>query len=541
MSIGESRNDVFDVAVVGYGPTGLALAYWLGRAGHKTVVLERWSELYTLPRAGHVDGEVMRLFQRMGIAEVIAPESNVQKRAVIRDSDGNQLQEIMSEDSDQGWEAHYSLYQPQLERLLDAKVRDTGCVTVLQGWQAESIDKGNDGVVRIRAAAGVGDNGTWKPTGPEKTVEARWVIGGDGANSVVRKSLRSPVQDLGYQARALVIFAERLDPTIGANMPDSEVGMVLPRPYVAFRASGKRFARWEFNVNPEETSAEMSTPEKAWELIKPWGFTPETARLVRHSVFEFRTLVVENWRDGQLLVAGDAAHVMPPFQGQGMCSGQRDAAALSWRLDLVLRGISDIRLLDSYTEERKPHVLELTRNSSERGQMFWLTDPVEARKRDARMREGLVSENIKRKSGSVPPLTSGFLMKKAGALVPPAGRLSAQFKVRKSGRKALLDEHIGASWLLLAANRTMVKELGELERNLLTVLNVRTLVLGRSDEADEIEDVDGQYVKWLSDLGCSLVLVRPDLYIFGGSQDAAGTRQLFESLNEQLHLKAAKA
>lgn len=527
----------FDVAIIGYGPTGLALAYWLGKAGHNTVVIERWSDLYALPRAGHVDGEVMRLFQRMGIAESIAADSSVISHSVIIDANGEKMAKVDAEPSDQGWASHYSLYQPKLERMLDANVRSTGHVTVRQGWQADSIEEDADGHYRIGISFGVSRDGQWNATGERQAVTARWLVGADGANSIVNQYLDCDVHDLGYKARDLVIFADRLDPAVGESMPDSEVGMSLPRPYCAWRESGKRYARWEFSLHDDESSAEMSTEAKAWELIAPWGFTPDNARLIRHNVFEFETLMADRWQRGNVLLAGDAAHRMPPFQGQGMCSGQRDAAALAWRLDLVLRGVAHRDILDSYTEERKPQVLHLTKVASERAQLFWSTDPDVMRERDALMREGLAAPSPDDGYGTVPALTEGILMRIDGQVVAPAGQLSAQFPVARSGRESLLDNHVGASWLLLAVDRSLLASLRAADRDVLTQLDATEVVLGVDARQGEFEDAGGNYARWLNDLGCRLALVRPDCYIFGGAADADGVRSLFDSLRDQLHLK----
>ncbi len=535
-----SSIDEYDVAIIGYGPTGLALAYWLGRAGHRTVVIERWPELYKLPRAGHVDAEVMRLFQRMGIAREIAGNSSVTRRTVIHGADGALIAELEAENSDQGWHAHYSLFQPQLEQSLDAKVRDTGNVTVLQGWQAESIEHGEDGRLAITIASGTGDAGRWIPTGSRATVAARWLIGADGANSVVAEHAGTVYEDLGYRARALVVFAERLDATAGAAMPDADVGMLTTRPYVAFRESGKRFARWELHLRDEESAAEMGSESKAWELIAPWGFNPDNSRLVRHSVYDFCTLIAEEWRVGRILLAGDAAHRMPPFQGQGMCSGQRDAAALAWRLDLILRGVSDETLLDSYVAERRPHVFELTRNSAERGQQFTLTDPELARQRDELMKKGAASANVARRGyGSVPALVDGFLMKNGDLAVAPAGRLSAQFSVEHSGRVSLLDDHVGANWLLITRDRSVLDSLTGPERETLHRIGAQTWAVSDGAAEGGFDDIDGNYARWLSELGCRAVLIRPDSYLFGGAGDSEAVHALFASLNAQLHLKAA--
>ena len=533
--------DTFDVAIIGYGPTGLALAQLLGSAGHRTVVIEKWPELYKLPRAAHIDGEVMRLFQRMGVAEEIAGDSSITRHTRILDCDGIEIATVPAEDCDQGWCSHYSLFQPNLERTLDAKVRASGHVTVLQGWQAEAVERRADGTVAIQIASGEGDDGIWRPTGSHREVAAKWLVGADGANSLVQQVLGQAVDDLGYKSRALVIFAERLDPAVGATMPDALVGMVLPRPYVAMRESGKRFARWEFHISDEESSSEMGHAAKAWELIAPWGFTPANARLVRHSVFEFRTLVVENWRDGNIMLAGDAAHRMPPFQGQGMCGGLRDAAALAWRLDLVLRGVCGDKLLDTYTAERRPHVLELTKNAAERGKVFWSTDPEAARARDARMKEGLVSENLSKSYGSVPSLADGLLMRSAGGLVEPAGQLSAQFLVDHRGSRMRLDDHIGFNWHLLTIDPSLLNALRAEDRELLKRLNAHTIVIDDGASPQNFADVEGGYAEWLGRLDRRLVLVRPDSYIFGAAADGEGVRSLFAALRDQLCLATEPA
>lgn len=531
--------DQFDVAIVGYGPTGMALAYWLGSAGHNVVVLERWPDLYALPRAGHVDGEIMRLFQRMKMADEILSDSVVTTHTVIRDSDGEVMTTLPVSTCDQGWDAHYSLYQPNLERALDSRVRESGNVTVLQGWQVAGIERADDGRVTLTAHAGRADNGTWHPLGATRTVSAQWLIGADGANSVVADFVGGESEDLGYSARALVIFAERLDSSVGSTMPDNEVGMIPSRPYVAFRSSGKRFARWEFHVHDNEDTAEMVSADTAWKMIEPWGFTAENSRLVRHTVFEFRTLIGRSWRDGNVLLAGDAAHRMPPFQGQGMCSGQRDAAALAWRLDLVLRGVADDSILDSYTDERRPHVRELTVNAAERGRRFWLTNPEKARRRDEQMRQNFQSDNFRVSYGPVPALTDGVLMRDNGNVLAPAGALSPQFRVGYDDRELLHDDLVSAGWALIVSDPSLLDTLAPASRDLLEALDVYTWASGGDRSAGRPVDTQGGYTRWLNEIGCRAVLVRPDSYVFGGATDPAGLEQLLAALHQQLHLKEA--
>lgn len=538
--------EAYDVAIVGYGPTGLALASWLGRAGHSVIVIERWPTLYKLPRAGHIDGEVMRLFQKLGVGETIAAESAVTGDTCVRGADGQYLATLPQETCDQGWEAHYSLYQPRLETALDGMARSTGKVTVLQGWRAQSIDEDADGVT-VRIVPGLDPDGNQVAAAHERTVRARWLVGADGANSLVAQHLGGDVEDLGYRARALVIFARHKDLGMGQDMPDLEVGMVLPRPYIALRQSGKLFSRWEFHVHNDEDMDQMSTPDKAWELIGRWGFTPDNSELVRHSVFEFRTLINHEWHRGRTILAGDSAHRMPPFQGQGMCSGQRDAAALAWRLDLILRGISSVELLGSYTGERRPHVRSLTSNAADRGRTFWETDPEIAHRRDEAMAEKLANENLGRGYGAVPTLTAGALVLRNGEPVAPAGQLSPQFNVLHSGQRKLLDDVVGPDWLLVVSSNQVLDTVPPEHRELLSRIGVRVWVLDSAspdqNEDDpvlaDLSDIDGGYAEWLSSTACSAVLVRPDSYIFGGAKTVSDIGTLVDSL--AAHLQLAKA
>lgn len=527
--------ETFDVAIIGYGPTGLVLANLLGRAGHKCVVIERWPELYKLPRAGHVDGEIMRLLQKIGIAEEVANNSAVMRDTVIYDIHGDIVLQMPEELCDQGWSAHYSMFQPEVEVFLDRGVRTSGSVRVLQGWAVQDIEDCGD-FAKLGIALGTADGPNWVASGSTAEIKAHWVIGADGAGSIVRCHLGTRMEDFGYQSRALVVFAEPFDNSIRAHMPDAAVGTQIERPYVAFRESGKRYSRWEFHLHEGETTAEMNAPEKAWELIAPWGFTPENSRLIRNTVYEFKTLVGKDWRSGNFLLAGDAAHLMPPHQGQGMCSGIRDAAALSWRLDLILRGVADSSLLDSYTPERKPHVSVLTRNSAERAQQFWITDADAARKRDEQLHMLALGENIRSNYGSVPPLISGVIAQDHDGRETLAGTLSPQFAVRHQASVALLDEHVGFNWSLLTFDPALMSSLDD-QRDLLSGLRVKSFLIEADGPKAEYGDVDGRYALWFEQHDIRAMLIRPDSYIYGVANSPIELKQLFASLSRQLCLR----
>lgn len=220
-----------------------------------------------------------------------------------------------------------------------------------------------------------------------------------------------------------------------------------------------------------------------------------------------------------------------------MCSGLRDGAALAWRLDLVLRGLCEPTLVDSYMKERRPHVRQLTLNAAERGQQFWLTDPDKARLRDARLRELAVSENLRKGYGAMPSLSDGFLMKGEEGPVAPAGRLSPQFKVQHGEQELLLDDHTGAQWTLLSIDAQLVEALRSDEQELMQRLNAHIIVLDQGETGSGFRDVQGNYFRWMNELGCRLLLVRPDCYVFGGASGVVDMRALFASLRDQLHLK----
>jgi 2-polyprenyl-6-methoxyphenol hydroxylase-like FAD-dependent oxidoreductase len=410
---------MYDAVIVGYGPTGQALAAMLGHRGYRVAAAERWPTLYPYPRAGHVDDEILRIFQSLGIAQEIHESSSRYRTFQYISRRGEVLRTIPCEAGQLGWHSHYSLYQPYMEHLLDSAVRRSPQVEVYQGWQAEAVGQGN-GAVSVTIRRGDVQAGSWTPTAETRELEARYLIGADGANSVVRRDCGVTMVDLGFEADWLVVFAERLDPSVGAEMPDGAQLVDPARPTTLFRQSGKRFARWEFMLMPGESREEMSAAQVCWRLIERWGFTPANSRLVRHSVFTFRSAVAENWRAGAVLLAGDVAHLMPPFMGQGMCSGFRDALNLAWKLDLILRGDADPDLLDSYMVERRPHVEAAIAGSVAVGQLISVTDESEAEPRDALLRAGGGLPVWR-----MPGLDSGILHRlPEGQVAPPAGLLS---------------------------------------------------------------------------------------------------------------------
>ncbi len=318
-----------DVAIIGYGPVGATLANILGQAGLDVVLLEREAAAYHLPRAVHFDDEVMRVFQGIGLAEAILPLTITSPGMKFVDRAGALLLDWSRPAGigPQGWHASYRFHQPMLEDALRAGVARYPNVAVRARTNVTAMQP--DG--RLETSAG--------------PLQARWVVGCDGANSLTRQTIGEGFDDLGFDERWLVtdLILKRPRPELG----DHSIQHCDPaRPATYVRGVGER-RRWEITLHPGEE------PADPWPLLARW-ITPDDATLERAAIYTFRSAVARKWREGRLLIAGDAAHLTPPFMGQGMCAGIRDVANLGWKLAAVLRG-ADEALLDTYQSERAPH------------------------------------------------------------------------------------------------------------------------------------------------------------------------------------------
>ncbi len=523
-----------DVAIVGLGPVGQALCVLLGELGHEVVAVERWPTVFPLPRAGHIDHEVMRILQSFSIAETIAEDSEPFKTYQLLDSAREVLarsETFRGHEALSGWFSGYSMFQPNLESLLEKRALSFPTVEQARGWQAEEITQDDDQVT-VLLRGGSAEEGVWLPNSQRCELSARFVVGCDGANSVVREQTGLAThKDLGFEADWLVVFAEPFDSALKADIPDMGHVIDPARPTSVFRASGKRFCRWEFMLVPGEDPHSMSDADAAWDLIAPWGFNPENSRLIRHSVFRFRSLVAERWRSGRAFIAGDAAHQTPPFLGQGLCSGIRDVTSLAWKLDLVLRGISDSALLDEYELERRPHITSIVETAVEIGKIICVTDPARAARRDEELRAGTLSLP----DTTQPPLMDGVLLREGEHVKSPAGVLSMQPRLLLDGKRDRLDSLIGKGWRVLATGYDPLSDLGSESRELLQTLKARVLrVEGDASDDGVAVDEQGGFLQWLAELEVDAVIVRPDYYLFGGVRGGVELDQALVQLRHKL-------
>jgi 2-polyprenyl-6-methoxyphenol hydroxylase-like FAD-dependent oxidoreductase len=505
-----------DVVIVGYGPVGQALALMLGRQGRSVAVCERWANRYPLPRAVCIDHELYRVLCANGLSEVLPRVSHAGPLYRWFNADWQELLCIdWSATSISGGPEVNFVHQPTLEEALDAAVRGLDSVDTLFGWEALSIEQDDDlAHVRIRDCG----------TGEERSLSAQFVVGCDGANSLVRQAIGGAQEDRGFEADWLVIDVrlngERTLDQLGIPAAAQYCNPARPTTIVpAGVRDGAVFRRWEFMRLPGETIEALEREERVRELLRPW-LAPDDADLIRHKVYTFRSLLAERWRERRLLLAGDAAHVMPPFMGQGMCSGLRDAWNLAWKLALILDGTAPDALLDTYQLERMPHVSQIIDLSIYLGRIICIPDPAGAADRDRRFLSGEVDP-----PPPFPQLVDGVLHRDGqGRIAPGAGKLTPHVLVREGDTRRRLDDHTGGGFTLIRGERCGDHPLPVQTRATLDRLGITLLDLS----ADV--DAEGKLRAFLDQHGWTAMIVRPDFYAYGGVSDPRDLPGLVESL-----------
>jgi len=486
-----------DVAIVGYGPVGQTLAILLAQLGRAVTVLERQPDPYLLPRAVHFDHEVGRILQSCRIGEALRTISEPADIYEWRNGTGTTLLRFgRAGDGPSGWPASSMFNQPALEQLLDRRARELG-VEIRRGAEVVDIEQDDDEAL-VTSADG-------------STVAARFVVGCDGANSVVRTLIAAPVADLGFFYDWLIVDVILDEPR--AFDPINVQICDPARPTTAV-SGGPGRRRWEFMRLPHESLEQLNDEGRAWELLAPWDVHPGNARLERHAVYTFNARYAEQWRSGRVFLAGDAAHLMPPFAGQGMCSGLRDAANLAWKLDLVLAGHAADALLDTYQSERLPSAQAAIQFSMELGKVICVPDADEAAARDAAMAAGVRDEP--EPAPELPSITSGFIQLSA----PHAGTQLVQG--RDAGRQ--FDDAHGTGWRLVVLGAE-VDGIDRGARAWFEAIGGRVVALAEPDPF---------FVRWFDAHDATCALQRPDFYLYGTAATAASASSLLADLRHHL-------
>ncbi|MEU8825795.1 bifunctional 3-(3-hydroxy-phenyl)propionate/3-hydroxycinnamic acid hydroxylase [Streptomyces sp. NPDC048636] len=505
-----------DVVIVGYGPIGQTLALLLADAGWRVVVLERQRQPYPLPRATSFDGETARCFARAGVGAAFSRIGEAADGYDWRNADGRTLIGIdFAGTGRYSWPDITTMHQPTLEAVLRDRAASLPGIEVRTGCTVTDVTE--NGEVTYTEADGTA------------TVIGSWVVGCDGANSTVRRRMGVGVTDLGFSYDWLlcdVVLAEqrRFSPT---NMQICD-----PARPTTVVASGPGRRRWEFMRLPGESIDDLDRAETAWRLLRAFDVRPDNAALERQAVYRFRASWADQWHRGRVLLAGDAAHSMPPFTGQGMCSGIRDVVNLTWKLDLVLRGLASDSLLDAYAEERLPHVRETVQTAVTLGRIVCVTEETASAHRDATLSPGS-------RSGAPPPipLRTGVLHRVlSGASPPPVGEPVPQGRVTVGAVTDLFDEVMGYGFVLLST-ADPISALSDADRKFLTAINARIVVLAPpgTDSTSPV-DTDGTYYTYLRSIKARALLIRPDHIVFGAARTVSQIPGIIDQLRNLLRL-----
>jgi 3-(3-hydroxy-phenyl)propionate hydroxylase len=508
--------DEFDVVICGYGPTGMVAASLLAQSGHKVAVFERWPTLYGQPRMATIDGETARIIQNAADTEQ-AFKNSVARPRYIQANESGQI--LIDHDWNRehicGFPFRISLHQPDIEDAMDATARMHGA-EINQGWEVSSFTQDPGGVsvtARRREADG-------SFAGAERTVRAKYLIGSDGARSTVRTSLGIERETWPFRDAWLCLDAVRKRelPNLFGISPDGRVAVIFCVPNGKSHSIiplGTNHIRFNFRIDPDTPHSGKLDRENAYRLIKDvYGVTEDDVDVYREAIYPFEGKLALSWRIGRVFLAGDAAHLMTPFYGQGGCSGLRDSINLSWKLNLVLRGVATPAILDTYEAERIPHVRVHIDNADKLGAVIFMDDPKAAAERDEIYLSGRAPA-----PKPEPHITSGVVDLAIGAGVALAGTIGPQGRVRLGGREGRLDDLVGWGFQLVCRNDAVRSNLDAARLEFLQTIGT-TVITVEGNGADVVEDIDGVYHAYLSRHGVAFFLSRPDFVIFGASASA---------------------
>ncbi|MCA6215985.1 bifunctional 3-(3-hydroxy-phenyl)propionate/3-hydroxycinnamic acid hydroxylase [Ideonella sp. B7] len=558
----------YDVVIAGLGPTGLTLAHALGMRGHQVLVLEREPQFYGNARAVFTDAECMRIFQSLGMADRLAADMLQDAPVQMMLPNGSVLFQLKNTRREHDWSWSNFFYQPFLETALAEGLDRYPNVTVRRGREVTRLAQDADGVAVFHAPSdGTHYGGTTAPAratpgGDEACVRARWLVGADGGRSTIRTQLGIGMTGQNFPNPWLVVDIQVKDPNDGLrHLPYFNFICDPDCPTVCcVQPNGHH--RFEFMLMPGQTREQMTAPDNVQRYLSKY-IDVSKFEILRTLVYTFNALMAEKWRDGRVLLAGDAAHMTPQFIGQGMNAGVRDAFNLAWKLDAVLRGQAGPGFLDSYAAERAPHASAMIREAIRMKSFVSMTHPVGTALRN------VLTRLVVRLPKIGPFVRQGDFIPKpiyrAGSYfgLPrrgwrgAEGRLMPQPILRgPDGRRQRLDDLLGPGFALIGAGVDPRSTLDEPSRRLWQTLGARYITVyplgGRPNGAGveravppelvECEDLGGDFFRWWQTAGGrhgAVAIVRPDKFVFAlrpGQELSVATREFARQMHRDTAL-----
>lgn len=524
-----------DILVVGYGPSGATVANLLGKRGYRVIVADQAATIYDKPRAITADQEALRIFQEIGVVDEVTATTTPHPGTDFVGVEGQVIKRFYPAPPPNAlaWEPSFMFVQPELEATLRRNIERQANIEVLLQHRFVDLTQDEDGVTAVLQRV---------EDGADVQVRARYVVAADGASSAVRKKFAAPIEDLAFDEWWIVVDAWIKGPV---ELPPRCVQYCRPSRPGTYIVGPDTLRRWEIKMLPHETPKDFESHDAVWRVL---GEFVDTSALehCRTAVYRFHALVVQEWRQGRVFLMGDAAHQMPPFLGQGLCAGVRDAFNLAWKLDAVMRlGVSPT-LLDTYTAERKRHVRTVVGHAKSFGLIIGELDEAAARERDRRLGDELASgraETVRQRF--IPGLETGLVDHGAGGVqAAGAGELFVQPHVRQQGAEAwqLFDDVLGTRWAVVAQDPAVLQGLDATTKAQWQALEGRCAVVHAagtpaplaSVEGGVWEERDNLLANWLKAQGGVAVIARPDRYVYGVARSAEDLARMLRDLSQRL-------
>ncbi|MDV1904484.1 MULTISPECIES: bifunctional 3-(3-hydroxy-phenyl)propionate/3-hydroxycinnamic acid hydroxylase [Klebsiella] len=529
------------VAIVGAGPVGLTIANYLGQMGVSVLLIEKLESLIDYPRAIGIDDESLRAMQAVGLVDKVLPHTTPWHAMRFMTPKGRCFADIQPMTDEFGWSRRNAFIQPQVDGVLYEGLSRFPHVRCLFSREVEAFSQNSDTVtLNLKGSAG-----------EHETVRADWLVACDGGASLIRRTLNIPFEGKTAPNQWIVIDI--------ANDPLATPHVYLccdpVRPYVS-AALPHGVRRFEFMVMPGETEAQLSEPHKMRQLLSKVLPDPDNVEPIRQRVYTHNARIAERFRVDRVLLAGDAAHIMPVWQGQGYNSGMRDAFNLGWKLALVVRGKAGEALLDSYQQERRDHAKAMIDLSVTAGNV--LAPP--------KRWHGAVRDGISWLLNYLPPVKRYFLemrfkpmpQYREGALLAegegktsPVGKMFIQPKVTlEGGQVTLLDEVMGANFAIIAWGSNPLWGLNDEQIARWRAVGVRFIqvvpeVQIHCDQDNvpgviRLGDTQNRLKSWFAQHDTAIAVVRPDRFVATVAIPQTLSKKL-DALARKMQLAATQA
>lgn len=503
------------VAILGAGPVGLTIANYLGQAGVEVIVIEKLDQLIDYPRAIGIDDEALRTIQSVGLIDDVLPHTTPYHAMRFLTPKGRCFADIQPMTDEFGWSRRNAFIQPQVDAVLHRGLSRFDNVKVMFSRAVEEFKQDANGITLDAEG----------PEGDKESIRADYLIACDGGNSCIRRSLGISFDGKTAPNQWIVVDL--------ANDPVATPNIYMccdpVRPYVS-AALPHGIRRFEFMVMPGETEEQLSQPENMRKLLEKVVPNPDNVDLIRSRVYTHNARLAAQFRKGRVILAGDAAHIMPVWQGQGYNSGMRDAFNLAWKVSLVVQGKAGEQLLDTYEMERRDHAKAMIDLSVLAGNI--LAPP--------KRWQGTLRDGLSWAMGFVPPVKRYFLEMrfkpmpkyeqgaqlevKGSPKESPVGKMFIQPKVlTEEGQEVLLDDVIGAGFAVMAWGVDPTWGLTEKQVEAWTALGARFIqaipVVQMKNEREVVDgvirvgDVQRRLKDWFGQHSASIIIIRPDRFV----------------------------